>query len=152
MSSTATLESTSLQLATFRVGSVLLAIDITHVQEINRLMDVTPVPEAPEMIHGVVNLRGDVITVINPHRVFDLPLSEDRSTGRNLILNIKGERIGVLVDSVSDIVTIDSSELTPRPQNIRTIDRRFIQAVYLRQEDLVVVLDPVGLIDAITEK
>ncbi|MEM1226937.1 MAG: chemotaxis protein CheW [Planctomycetota bacterium] len=144
-------DNASIQLVTFRVHDVMLAIDIEHVQEINRLMDVTPVPEASSMIHGVVNLRGDVVTVINPHRVFDLPEDGDRSAGRNLILNIRGERIGVLVDSVSDILTVSRDELSARPQNVRAIDRRFIQSVYLRSEDLVVVLDPVGLVDTIND-
>lgn len=140
-----------IQLVTFTVGDVQLAIDIAHVQEINRSLDVTPVPEASPMIHGVVNLRGDVVTVINPHRLLNLPVSADRRRGRNLILNLDGERIGVLVDSVSDVLTLSSNDLSRRPKNIRSIDRRFISSVVLRDADLIVVLDPAGLIAAIDE-
>jgi len=139
----------TLQLVTFRVGDVLLGIDIAHVQEINRLMDVTPVPEASAMIHGVVNLRGDVVTVINPHRIFGLPVGKDECHGRNLILNIHGERIGVLVDGVSDILTVGRDDLSSPPSNVRAIDRRFIKSVYLRESDLIVIIDPAGLVRVI---
>lgn len=140
-----------LQLVTFSVGEALLGIDIEFVQEINRSLDVTPVPEASPLIHGVINLRGDVVTVVDPHRIFSFPHPADLSQGRNLILNVDGERIGVLVDSVSDILTIKRSDLSPRPSNIRSIDQRFIESVYLRESSLIVVLDPVGLIQAIEE-
>lgn len=141
----------SLQLATFRVGKVQLGIDVKHVQEINRLLDVTPVPEASAKIHGVVNLRGEVVTVINAHRLFSINEEPNRKSGRNLILNLDGERIGIWVDGVSDILTIQSDDLSPRPSNVNTIDRRFFQSVYLQEENLVVVLEPVGLLAATEE-
>lgn len=140
-----------IQLVTFRVGNVHLGINIDFVQEINRLMEVTPVPEASPHIHGVVNLRGDVVTVLDAHRIFDLPSPERMAKGRNLILKIDGERLGVLVDEVSDILTIHVEELAPRPPNVRDVDRRFIDSVYLRDGDVVVVVDPSGFLAAIDE-
>ena len=141
----------TVQLVTFTVGDIILGVDITHVQEINRHLDVTKVPQASPMIHGVVNLRGDVVTVLDPHMIFGLPPSERPGKRRNLILSIGGERIGVLVDTVSDILTVRPSELTPRPSNVRSIDSRFIDSVCLRDEKLVVVLNAVHLLDAIEQ-
>jgi len=140
-----------IQLVTFRVGKVQLGINIDYVQEINRLMEYTPVPEASPHIHGVVNLRGEVVTVLDAHRIFDLPKPETMATGRNLILKIDGERLGVLVDEVSDILTIRREELATRPSNVREVDRRFIESVFLRENDVVVVVDPQGFLAAIDE-
>ena len=140
-----------LQVVTFRVGDVRLGIKIDHVQEINRLTDVTPVPGASAHIHGVVNLRGDVVTIINAHRIFELPSPEQLSRGRNLILQFDNERLGVLVDEVTDILTIHNEELLPRPANLRAVDRRFIHSVCLRDDNLFVILDAAGLIAAIDE-
>lgn len=147
----AELSGNQIQLVTFRVGNVHLGINIDFVQEINRLMEVTPVPEASPHIHGVVNLRGDVVTVLDAHRIFELPTPSSLDKGRNLILKIDGERLGVLVDEVSDILTIHSEELSPRPSNVRDVDRRFIDSVYLRDGDVVVVVDPTGFLAAIDE-
>lgn len=140
-----------IQLVTFRVGKVQLGINIDYVQEINRLMDVTPVPEASPHIHGVVNLRGEVVTVLDAHRIFDLPRPKQLVNGRNLILKLDGERLGVLVDEVSDILTISRDQLASRPSNVRDVDRRFIESVYLRETDVVVVVDPNGFLAAIDE-
>lgn len=141
----------TIQLVTFTVGQIVLAVEIAQVQEINRHLDVTKVPEASPMIHGVVNLRGDVVTVVDLHKVFGLPPSQTPLQQRNLILNIGGERIGVLVDQVSDILTIRPSQLSRRPSNVRSIDRQFIDAVYLRDEEIVVVLNAPQLLDTIEQ-
>lgn len=141
----------SLQLTTFSVAHATLGIDISYVQEINRHLDVTTIPGASPMIHGVVNLRGDVVTVLDPHEIFGLPPSENPHLRRNLVLNVGGERIGILVDRVSDILTVKTAELSRKPSNIRTIDRQFIDSVYLKNEEIVIVLDPKQLIEAIDQ-
>jgi purine-binding chemotaxis protein CheW len=140
-----------IQLVTFRVGTIHLGIDIDFVQEINRLMEVTPVPEASPHIHGVVNLRGDVVTVLDAHQIFDLPKPDSMVGGRNLILKMDGERLGVLVDDVSDILTVSRNQLATRPSNVREVDRRFVDSVYLRDGDVVVVVDPHGFLAAIDQ-
>lgn len=141
----------TIQLVTFVVGDVVLGVEIGNVQEINRHLDVTQVPEVSPMIHGVVNLRGDVVTVLNPHKIFGLPPSKAPELQRNLILNVGGERVGVLVDQVSDILTVRPNDLTRRPSNVRSIDRHFIDSVYLCDEDIVVVLNADQLISAIEQ-
>ncbi len=137
-----------MQIVTFTVGDISLGIDIAFVQEINRHMDVTRVPGASPMIHGVVNLRGDVVTVLDPHRIFNISPKKDLSLCRNLVLRIEGERIGVLVDHVSDILTVSASQLSRRPSNIGAMDSRFIESVYVRSEEIVVILNPLKLLAA----
>lgn len=141
----------SIQLVTFVVGDIVLGIDIARVQEINRHLDVTRVPGASPMIHGVVNLRGDVVTVIDPHRVFGLDPAIAPACRRSLILNIGGERIGILVDDISDILTVKTSELVRRPSNVRSLDRQFIESVYLQSEQIVVMLNADQLLKVIEQ-
>ncbi|TWU06311.1 chemotaxis protein CheW [Stieleria varia] len=138
-----------IQIVTFTVHDILLGVDIAYVQEINRHLDVTPVPEASEMIHGVVNLRGDVLTVLNPHQVFAVPPCQNHKHQRNLVLNVDGERIGILVDNVADILTISTDELSRRPSNVRAIDRQFIDSVYLHGDEIIVLLNATQLLAAI---
>jgi purine-binding chemotaxis protein CheW len=140
-----------LQLVTFGVGDCVLGVEIEHVQEINRQLDLTPVPGAPNSIRGVINLRGDVVTVLNLHFLLNMkPLERSRSS-RNLILKIGGERVGVLVDHVSDILAISPDAIIRRPPNLSQVDRRYIRGVHIREEAVVVILDPHALASAVTE-
>lgn len=141
----------TIQLVTFRVNQIVLGVEISHVQEINRHLEITHVPHASPMIHGVVNLRGDVVTVLDPHRVFGIERDESALAQRNLILNIDGERIGVLVDQVADILTLQRSDLSRRPSNVRSIDRQFIESVYLREDQIIVVLNAMQLLDVVEQ-
>ena len=129
------------QFATFYVGSVLLGVDIRIVQEINRQSEITEVPHAPEHVRGVINLRGDVATVIDLRRVFGLPRVAATRDTRNLIVHSQGEAIGLLVDSISDILTLRSDEISPPPANIDEIDGRFIAGVHTRESEIVVLLN-----------
>ncbi|TWT79105.1 Chemotaxis protein CheW [Planctomycetes bacterium CA13] len=139
------------QLVTFSVGDTAFGIDIAFVQEINPHLDVTKVPGASPMIHGVVNLRGDVVTVLDPHRILRIAADTAPKDRRNLVLNIGGERIGVLVDKVSDILTVNQDELSQKPANVRSVDRRLIDAVVLRNEQLVVILNATKLLEVVEQ-
>ena len=105
---------TELQFATFYVGDLLLGVNICQVQEINRQLDATKVPHAPKEVHGVINLRGDVATVIDLRTVLGMPPVEDSRNSRTLIVQSHGESIGILVDRISDILTISSEEIGRR--------------------------------------
>lgn len=137
------------QLVTFGVGDCHLAVGIEHVQEINRQLELTPVPGAPSEIRGVINLRGDVVTVLNLHHLLGFAELKRTRASRNLILNIGGERVGVLVDHVSDILAISPEAISRRPPNMSHVDRRYIKGVHIRNEGIVVILDPYALANAI---
>ncbi|TWU63293.1 MULTISPECIES: chemotaxis protein CheW [Crateriforma] len=140
-----------IQLVTFRVNDILLGISIDCVQEINRLLDVTAVPGASRLIHGVVNLRGEVVTVIDAHQLFGVRSQTNPENQRNLVLRVDGEQIGILVDEIADILTIRQCDLSPRPSNLRSVDRRFIDSVFLTSGSIVVVLDASSLVNAIDQ-
>jgi purine-binding chemotaxis protein CheW len=134
-------KSTELLLATFYVGDVLAGLDISNVQEVIRLIDTTPVPDAPEFVPGVMNLRGDVVTVIDLRRVLGLAPAEITPDSRNLVVQNNGELIGLRVDRIADILTIDVNDLSSPPTNVAGVDGRFIDGVYTTQSDIVVVLN-----------
>lgn len=135
----------SRQLVTFYADDFLLGVDIDYVQEISRQVELTPVPNAPPSICGVINLRGEVVTVLNLHFLLGAkPLAAD-ANWCNLILSFGNERVGICVDRVSDICTVPENAIVDGPSNLRSLDSRYIEGVYLREDAVVVILDPVKL-------
>jgi len=135
----------SRQLVTFYADDFLLGVDIDYVQEISRQAELTPVPGAPDSICGVINLRGEVVTVLNLHHLLDAKPLEPGANWCNLILSIGTERVGVCVDRVSDICTVPENKIVEGPSNLRSLNSRYIEGVYLREDAVVVILDPVKL-------
>lgn len=150
MSSVATLTKPAaieLQFATFYVGDLLLALPIDYVQEINRNLELTEVPHAPEHVRGVINLRGDVATVIDLRCVLGFHLAEITSQSRNLIVRSGDESIGLWVDRIADIISISSDSISPAPANISGTDGRYFKGVYRSDSEIVVILDVQEVLD-----
>ena len=126
---------------TFYVGDILLGVDITGVDEINRHVDVTPVPHAPPFVCGVLNLRGEVVTVVDLRMILGLPPLEAGKTTRTVIVRSKGEQIGLRVDRIADVARAQSDELDPVPPNLGGAGERFFKGVYKLDGELLVVLD-----------
>lgn len=142
MNSTATTTAArDLQLATFYLGEMFLGLEIDQVQEINRCLDVTTVPHAPAWVRGVINLRGDVVTVIDLRSVLGLERGTVTQDSRNLIVHVSGELVGLCVDRISDIITIASDDVIPPPPNLGTLDERFFSGVFMTENDIVAVLN-----------
>lgn len=142
---TATLErnrigSDDLQLATFYVGDLLLGLEIDQVQEINRCLDVTTVPHAPDWVRGVINLRGDVVTVIDLRSVLGLERGTVTKDSRNLIVNLSGELVGLCVDQIADIINVPRDEVTPPPPNLGELDQHFFSGVVTGEDAIVAIL------------
>ncbi|MEN6459492.1 MAG: chemotaxis protein CheW [Thermoguttaceae bacterium] len=138
---TAAIRSGDVEFVTFYVGNLLLGAEICHVEEINRHVDVTPVAFAPDWVLGVVNLRGEVVTVLDLRYVLGLGHTATDANARNVIVNAGGERIGLLVDRIADVVNTSWSEIKTPPANLTDVDRRFLQGVYDLDRELLVVLN-----------
>ena len=132
---------TELQLATFYVGDLLLGLQIDQVQEINRRLDITRVPHAPECVRGVINLRGDVVTVIDLRTVLGIPDSDLSQRSRNLVVNLNGELVGLCVDQIADIITIPADEVSPAPSNISNVDEKYFTGVYTAETEIIAILN-----------
>jgi purine-binding chemotaxis protein CheW len=129
------------QLATFHVAEMCLALDIGLIQEIIRDVKVTPVPHAPPQVRGVINLRGEVTTVIDLRQALGLlPLDVTENT-QTLIVRSQGESIGLIVDRVGDICAVEVASIVPPPPNLDSVDGRFFEGVCQRKTEIILVLD-----------
>lgn len=126
------------QFVTFKIGDNLLGINILDVREINRILDITPVQHTPDYVRGLVNLRGQTVTVFDLGVRLGLPPREITSESHNVIL--KSEPVGFLVDSIGDVVNADETEIKPPPANIGKIESEFVEAVVKQDKELLVVL------------
>lgn len=139
--STAKQTSQEHEFVTFYAGDLLIGVDIRQVQEINRHVETTPVPHAPEFVRGVVNLRGDVVTVVDLRATLHMPCGALTTSSRNVIVNYKDELIGLLVDRIADVVETRDDDIDPTPPNVDGVDNRFFQGVCKLEDDLLVLLD-----------
>lgn len=141
---TATLPATdseTLEFATFYLGGTLVGVDIRQVQEINRNTSTTEVPHAPAAVRGVINLRGEVVTVIDLRNVLGLDPIDVTSSTRIIVLSSRGERIGLLVDRIADVTTASSTDIDEPPGNFSGMEGRFFQGVLKMDGELLLVLD-----------
>jgi len=131
----------NLELSTFYVGDALYGMDILRVQEINRLMDFTKVPQSPEYVMGIMNLRGQIVTVIDLSKKLGLSKTELKDESRNIIVNDQGEYIGLLVDRISDVVRSDTVKIEPPPSNMGGVQGKFLQGVFKMDKNLIGILN-----------
>ncbi|MDQ7827103.1 MAG: chemotaxis protein CheW [Candidatus Eremiobacteraeota bacterium] len=125
----------------FKIGDILCGLDIRHVQEICKNTDITRVYYSPAFISGVINLRGTVVTVINLRHLFKMKENHRSVTSRIIIVDSGGERIGLLVDIVHDIIEIDRSFLEPPPSNIKGVAGSLFTSIYKKPRELVSIMN-----------
>ena len=130
-----------IQLVTFRLEEEAYGINVMQVQEVLRVTEIAPVPGAPDYVLGIVNLRGNVVTVIDTRSRFGLPTAEITDASRIVIIESGEEVIGILVDSVSEVVELHESEIELAPSVGTEESSRYIQGVATRSDDLLIVVD-----------
>ncbi len=129
------------ELSTFLVGDALCGMDILKIQEINKLIDMTTVPQAPSYVLGILNLRGQIITSIDLSKKLGLGETNLSNDPRNIIVNSKGEHIGLLVKKISDVVQANTDKFEPPPSNMGGIQGEFFTGVYKTEDKLIGILD-----------
>ena len=136
------------QYSTFYCGESLFGLDIGYVQEINRTSGLTGVPLAANCVRGVMNLRGEVVTMLDLRTLLGLPNDRNSVGNRNLILKCDGDIFGVCVDGVADILTIDSDAVTAPPSNLSINESKLIKGVYQTDTVLIMLIDPREILNA----
>ncbi len=129
------------ELATFYVGNALCGMDILKVQEINKLMQMTKVPQAPEYVIGILNLRGQIVTIIDLGKKLGLGETDLTQDPRNIIVNSEGGHVGLLVRQISDVVEADMEKKEHAPANMGGIQGEFFTGVYKTDNELIGILD-----------
>jgi purine-binding chemotaxis protein CheW len=132
---------------TFRLGSQEFGVDILKVQEIRGYDDVTRIPDTPEYIRGVINLRGTVVPVIDMRLKFRLQAQYDAFTVM-IVLNLTRTVVAIVVDGVSDVVAFGQTQLKPPPEFGRGVDARFLTGIGMQAERMVLLLDIEALLQA----
>lgn len=134
-------EITEIQLACFRLLDDLYAVDIMRIKEIIRPQKLTPLPKAPAFIEGVINLRGAVIPVVDLRKRFDMQQRDVTASTRLLIVRIAGQSVGLVVDDVTEVITVPLKDIKPPPAVAEEMATNFLLGVCLSGEMLVMLLN-----------
>lgn len=137
-----------LQLVSFTVGEELFAVDILRVQEINRMMALTKVPQSPPGVEGVINLRGRIIPVLDLRVQFGFPKSDQSEHTRIVVIEVQGKTIGFVVDSVREVMRISSNIVEPTPRMGTSIDSSYVSGVAKLDGQLLILLELENLLSA----
>ncbi len=130
-----------LQWVTYRLGDETYGINVMQVQEVLRHTEIAPVPGAPEYVIGIINLRGNVVTVIDTRARFGLPEGEITDNTRIVIIEADKHIVGIMVDSVAEVVYLKSSEIDSATNVGTEESTKFIQGVSNRDDELLILVD-----------
>jgi len=128
------------QCVTFRLDEEIYGINVMLVQEVLRVTEIAPVPGAPSYVVGIINLRGNVVTVIDTRMRFGLPPREMDDSTRIVIIEAEKQTVGIIVDSVSEVVDVYSNEIASAPNVGNDETARYIEGVVSRGEELLILV------------
>ncbi|BCV24947.1 MAG TPA: chemotaxis protein CheW [Firmicutes bacterium] len=135
------MQSKERQLVVFTLGQEEYGVDILEVQEIKRLTEITRVPNAPAFVEGVINLRGNVIPVIDLHKRFGLGAFKPTEESRIVIVTVRDLTLGIMVDSVSEVLTLEEAAIAPPPPLVAGIEATFLQGIGKLDNRLLILLN-----------
>jgi len=130
-----------IQVVAFQLGNEEYAVDIINVQEINRLLNITRVPRSPDYIDGVVNLRGNIIPVINLHKKFNMDITSEDEDTRIIVFQFEDVKAGIIVDKVSEVLHLNISDIEATAKVYNSIDAEIIKGVARVEDRLLILLD-----------
>ncbi|ABE54637.1 CheW protein [Shewanella denitrificans OS217] len=130
-----------LQWVTFKLDNETYGINVMQVQEVLRYTEIAPVPGAPHYVLGIINLRGSVVTVIDTRSRFGLNSAEVDDSTRIVIIEAEKQVIGIMVDSVAEVVYLRRSEIDNAPNVGTEESAKFIQGVSNRDNELLILVD-----------
>jgi purine-binding chemotaxis protein CheW len=130
-----------MQWVTFSLGEEKYGINVMQVQEVLRVSKIAPVPGAPTYVLGIISLRGNVVTVIDTRNRFGLMPREQDDATRIVIIETDAHIIGIMVDSVAEVVDLRASEIETAPNVGNDESSKYIQGVTSRENDLLILVD-----------
>ena len=126
---------------TFRLADEIYGINVMQVQEVRRMTEIAPVPGAPGCVLGIINLRGNVVTVVDARELFALSRNDNTDQTRIMIVEINKLIVGLLVDSVAEVVNIQNSDIDSAPSIGNEDSSRYIQGVYSKSGEILILVD-----------
>jgi purine-binding chemotaxis protein CheW len=138
-----------IQLVTFGLGKEMFAVNVEKVREIGKVERITKVPKMPTFIEGVMNLRGQITTIIDLHRRFGISgKREHTDQSRIIVAEIGDIQVGIIVDSVDDVITVGSASLSPPPKSLSSeAESRFLTGICKQKDSLIMLVDLNQIID-----
>ncbi len=130
-----------LQWVTFLLEGEVYGINVMQVQEVLRYSEIAPVPGAPTYVLGIINLRGNVVTVIDTRDRFGLPSAEVTNNTRIVIIESNDHVVGILVDAVAEVVYLKQSEIETAPNVGSDENAKFIRGVCNKNDELLILID-----------
>lgn len=132
--------SQELQLVIFRLAKEEYGLPITKVQEINRLVPITKLPQTPNFMEGIINLRGRIIPVMDIRKRFSLAVSEHDDDTRIIIVEVSGQTVGIIVDAVTEVIRLPVASVEPPPPSF-VLESRYIYGVGKMEDRLLILLE-----------
>lgn len=129
------------QYVTFKLDNETYGINVMQIQEVLRYTEIAPVPGSPDYVLGIINLRGNVVTVIDTRRRFGLSEADVTDATRIVVLESQNQVIGILVDSVAEVVYLRQSEIETAPNVGNEESAKFIQGVCNKNGELIILVE-----------
>ncbi len=129
------------QLVVFRLAIEFYGVEISAVNTIIRMQEITDIPQTPVFVEGVINLRGSIIPVIDLRKRFGLPVEQTTKSSRIIVVESGGQIIGMVVDAVAETLRLSTAEIEPPSPVISSIDAEYLRAVGKQENRLVILLD-----------
>lgn len=127
------------QIVSFRLANEEYGLDIMGVQEIILMGEITEIPEVPDFIRGLINLRGKVIPIVDLRKRFLLEASESTEHTRIVVVNASGSTLGIVVDAVNEVLRIEPSQIEPPPTSLVGVEQAYIKGL-VKMEDKIMIL------------
>ncbi len=129
------------QYSTFTAGGLFLGIEVLQVQEVLRYLEMTRIPSAPDVIQGLINLRGQIVTAVDMRARLGLPRRGEGETPMNMVVRSDDGAVSLLVDEIGDVVEVTRDSYEPAPDNLPKEQRELIEGVYKLEGRLLLVLN-----------
>ncbi len=129
------------QLVIFNINDESFGVEIEQVSSIEKPMEIFKIPNTPEYIEGLINLRGKVYTVFNLRKKFGYPSKEFDDNTKIVIVNLNSIMAGFIVDEVNEILTFEDSDIESTPQSIKDLNRKYLNGIAKKGEKIVFILD-----------
>jgi len=128
------------QYATFSIGPLFFGIEVRQVQEVLRYLELTPMPLAPDVVEGLMNLRGQIVTAVDMRRMLGLPKRKTGEAAMNIVVRSEDGLVSLLVDEIEDVIDVEAGNYEQAPAGLPREQREMIAGVYKLEGRLLLVL------------
>lgn len=131
----------TMQLVSFHLADETFGVEITKVREIILMCDITDVPQSPHYVKGLINLRSNVIPVVDLRTLFGLAQRELTSESRIMVMQVGSRTIGIIVDAVDEVLRVSKKDIAPPPPTVAGLGQEYLMGLVRQESSLLILLD-----------